>query len=344
MADTDTNQTEGGKEETLITHLLELRDRLLRGILSVLVFFIILAPFANTLYEVLASPLMSALPEGNTMISTEPHGPFFVPFKFAFACAFALAVPYLLYQLWAFVAPGLYKSEKRLVVPLLLSSSLLFYLGILFAYFAVFPIIFQFFANTAPEGVAVMTDINSYLNFVIKLFFAFGVAFEVPVATVLVVHMGITDERSLAKKRPYIIVAAFVVGMLLTPPDIFSQTLLALPVWVLFELGLYCCRFMKNRTQTPALNWKMPEFKWRCRNLNGRCRNLNGRCRHSNGRSRHLNGRNSVRPMTFNLSGRHWLHPVRVPGAGDAGRGTQGSLKYGNCFRPGVSGPIRTAG
>ena len=263
MADTDTNQTEGGKEETLITHLLELRDRLLRGILSVLVFFIILAPFANTLYEVLASPLMSALPEGNTMISTEPHGPFFVPFKFAFACAFALAVPYLLYQLWAFVAPGLYKSEKRLVVPLLLSSSLLFYLGILFAYFAVFPIIFQFFANTAPEGVAVMTDINSYLNFVIKLFFAFGVAFEVPVATVLVVHMGITDERSLAKKRPYIIVAAFVVGMLLTPPDIFSQTLLALPVWVLFELGLYCCRFMKNRKQMPTLEWKKPTFKWK---------------------------------------------------------------------------------
>ena len=235
-----------GAEGSLISHLLELRDRLLRGVLSVLVFFILLVPFANPLYEILASPLMNALPEGNSMISTEPHGPFFVPFKFAFACAFALAVPYLLYQIWAFVAPGLYQNEKRLVVPLLLSSSCLFYLGILFSYFAVFPIIFNFFANTAPDGVAVMTDINAYLSFVIKLFFAFGVAFEVPVATVLMVYMGVTTEASLRKKRPYIIVAAFVVGMLLTPPDIFSQTLLALPVWALFEAGLYCSRFLKK--------------------------------------------------------------------------------------------------
>ena len=190
---------------------------------------------------------MSALPEGNSMISTEPHGPFFVPFKFAFACAFALAVPYLLYQIWAFVAPGLYKHEQRLVIPLLVSSSGLFYLGIIFAYFVVFPLIFEFFANTAPEGVAVMTDINAYLGFVIKLFFAFGVAFEVPVATVLMIYMGVATEASLAKKRPYIIVAAFVVGMLLTPPDIFSQTLLALPVWLLFEIGLICSRFLKSR-------------------------------------------------------------------------------------------------
>ncbi len=243
MANTETKSSAG--EGTLVSHLIELRDRLLRGVFSVLVFFIILAPFANTLYEVLASPLMSALPEGNSMISTEPHGPFFVPFKFAFACAFALAVPYLLYQIWAFVAPGLYKHEKRLVVPLLISSSGLFYLGIIFAYFAVFPLIFHFFANTAPEGVAVMTDINSYLGFVIKLFFAFGVAFEVPVATVLMIYMGVTTEQELAKKRPYIIVGAFVVGMLLTPPDIFSQTLLALPVWLLFEVGLLCSRFLK---------------------------------------------------------------------------------------------------
>jgi sec-independent protein translocase protein TatC len=244
MASTDSNSLMG--EGTLISHLVELRDRLLRGVLSILVFFIILAPFANTLYEVLARPLMSALPEGNTMISTEPHGPFFVPFKFAFACAFALAVPYLLYQLWAFVAPGLYKNEKRLVMPLLVSSSALFYLGIIFSYFVVFPLIFQFFANTAPEGVAVMTDINSYLGFVIKLFFAFGVAFEVPIATMLVIYMGITTKEDLAKKRPYIIVSAFVLGMLLTPPDIFSQTLLALPVWLLFEAGLYCSRFLKK--------------------------------------------------------------------------------------------------
>ncbi len=241
-------------EGTLVSHLIELRDRLLRGVLSVLVFFIILAPFADSLYEVLASPLMSALPAGNSMISTEPHGPFFVPFKFAFACAFALAVPYLLYQIWAFVAPGLYKHEKKLVVPLLVSSSGLFYLGIVFAYFAVFPLIFQFFANTAPEGVAVMTDINAYLGFVIKLFFAFGVAFEVPVATVLMIYMGVTTEQELAKKRPYIIVGAFVVGMLLTPPDIFSQTLLALPVWLLFEVGLLCSRFLKTTTDNNESN------------------------------------------------------------------------------------------
>ncbi|MEM7194604.1 MAG: twin-arginine translocase subunit TatC [Pseudomonadota bacterium] len=238
----DIDPTEG----TLISHLIELRDRLLRGIGSVLVFFILLNifPGANNLYEILADPLMSALPEGNSMISTEPHGPFFVPFKFAFACAFALAVPYLLYQLWAFVAPGLYQHEKRLVMPLLLSSSLLFYLGILFAYYAVFPIIFNFFANTAPEGVAVMTDINAYLGFVVKLFFAFGVAFEVPVATMLMIRMGITTRESLAEKRPYIIIAAFVVGMLLTPPDIFSQTLLAIPVWLLFEAGLIASKYM----------------------------------------------------------------------------------------------------
>ena len=203
-----------------------------------------LVPFANPLYEALANPLMSALPEGNSMISTEPHGPFFVPFKFAFACAFAIAVPYILFQMWAFVAPGLYKNEKRLVVPLLLSSSLLFYLGIMFSYFVVFPIIFEFFANTAPEGVAVMTDINSYMSFALKLFFAFGIAFEVPVATVLLAKMGIVTPDSMAEKRPYIIVGAFAVGMLMTPPDIFSQTLLAFPVWILFELGLWFSRRM----------------------------------------------------------------------------------------------------
>ncbi|MGI9318464.1 MAG: twin-arginine translocase subunit TatC [bacterium] len=236
-------------EGTLISHLLELRDRLLRAILAVLVVFICLAPFANELYEILAKPLMSALPEGNSMISTEPHGPFFVPFKFAFACAFAIAVPYLLYQMWSFVAPGLYSHEKRLVMPILLSSSLLFYLGILFAYFAVFPIIFTFFANSAPEGVQVMTDINAYFGFVVKLFFAFGLAFEVPVATVICVKLGITTPDSLATKRPYIIIAAFIVGMLMTPPDIFSQTLLAVPVWLLFELGLWCSRYFFSGEQ-----------------------------------------------------------------------------------------------
>jgi len=204
----------------------------------VLVLFIIMAPFANQLYEVLAKPLMLALPTGNSMISTQPHGPFFVPFKFTFAVAVALTVPWLLYQIWAFVAPGLYAKEKRLAVPLVMSSTILFYLGILFAYYVVFPLVFAFFANTAPEGVAVMTDINEYLSFTLKLFFAFGLAFEVPVATVLLLKAGISTIESMKAKRPYIIVAAFVVGMLLTPPDMFSQIMLAVPVWLLFELGL----------------------------------------------------------------------------------------------------------
>ncbi len=232
-------------KDTFISHLLELRDRLLRSILAVLVVFLVAAPFANTLYEYFAAPLMAALPEGNTMISTEPHGPFFVPFKFAFAVSVAVAIPYLFYQLWEFVAPGLYAKEKRLVMPIMASSTLLFYLGVAFAYYLVFPIIFTFFASTAPEGVAVMTDIDAYLSFALKLFFAFGIAFEVPIATVLLVKAGVTTPDRLAAKRPYIIVGAFVVGMLLTPPDIFSQTMLAVPVWVLFELGVILSRRMK---------------------------------------------------------------------------------------------------
>lgn len=236
------------QKDTFISHLIELRDRILRSVLAVLIVFLIAAPFANTLYEYFAAPLMAALPEGNTMISTEPHGPFFVPFKFAFAVAVAVAIPYLLYQMWAFVAPGLYSNEKRLVIPLMMSSTLLFYLGIAFAYYLVFPIIFTFFASTAPDGVAVMTDINAYLSFSLKLFFAFGIAFEVPIATVLLVKVGVTTPDNLAAKRPYIIVGAFVVGMLLTPPDIFSQTMLAVPVWVLFELGVIMSRRIKRKT------------------------------------------------------------------------------------------------
>ncbi len=234
---------------TFVSHLLELRNRLMWALGAVLAVFVVAAPFANNLYEFLADPLMSALPEGNSMISTQPHGPFFVPFKFAFAFSVAVVMPYLLYQLWAFIAPGLYSHEKRLAVPILVSSSLLFYLGILFAYFAVFPIIFAFFAGSAPEGVSVMTDINMYLSFVLKLFFAFGLAFEVPVATVLLVKVGATTPESLSKKRPYIIVGAFAVGMLLTPPDIFSQTMLAIPVWILFELGLYFARRVKPKEE-----------------------------------------------------------------------------------------------
>lgn len=239
-------------KDTFVSHLLELRDRLLRAILAILVLFLICAPFANTLYEIFAAPLMAALPEGNTMISTEPHGPFFVPFKFALAVAVALAMPVILYQLWAFVAPGLYEHEKRLVLPLLFSSTMLFYAGIAFAYFLVFPLIFAFFTSTAPEGVAVMTDINAYLNFSLKLFFAFGVAFEVPIATVLLIRAGVTTSASLAAKRPYIVVGAFVAGMLMTPPDIFSQTLLAVPVWLLFELGLYLSQYFVSTKKDDA--------------------------------------------------------------------------------------------
>ena len=237
------------EEGSLISHLLELRDRLLRSVLVLVVIFIPFAFIANELYEFLAKPLMEQLPEGTSMIATEPHAPFFVPFKFAFAVSFAVAIPYLLYQMWAFVAPGLYRHEKRMVFPLLVSSSVLFYLGIAFSYFVVFPLIFKFFANSAPEGVAVMTDISSYLGFVLKLFFAFGIAFEVPIATILLVKMGVTTPDALAQKRPYIIIGAFILGMLLTPPDIFSQTMLAIPVWVLFEVGLFASRKMLKAKQ-----------------------------------------------------------------------------------------------
>jgi len=226
-------------KDTFVSHLMELRDRLMRSVLVVLAIFVVTAIFANDLYTFFAHPLMAALPEGNQMISTQPHGPFFVPFKLAFSLAVIAAIPYLLYQMWAFVAPGLYENEKAMVMPLLVSSTVLFYSGIAFAYYLVFPIIFKFFAMTAPQGVAVMTDINEYFNFAMKLFFAFGISFEVPVATVLMVRAGLTTTAALRSKRPYIIVGAFVVGMLMTPPDIFSQTLLAVPVWLLFELGLW---------------------------------------------------------------------------------------------------------
>lgn len=224
------------------------------SLVAVVIVFIPLAFFANELYEYFAAPLMAVLPEGSTMISTEPHGPFFVPFKFAFAVAVALAVPYLLYQVWAFVAPGLYENEKALAAPIIISSTVLFYLGIAFAYYVVFPIIFLFFTSTAPEGVAVMTDINAYLSFSLKLFFAFGVAFEVPIATVIMVRTGMTTPENLATKRPYIVVGAFVVGMMMTPPDIFSQTLLALPVWLLFEIGLWFSKRVKPKPELEEAN------------------------------------------------------------------------------------------
>jgi len=234
------------KSEPFVSHLIELRNRMMWAVGTVLVLFICLVPFASDLYEWFAKPLISNLPQGGTMISTEPHGPFFIPFKFAFATAFALAIPMVLYQVWAFIAPGLYQNEKNLALPLVVSSTLLFYFGVMFAYYVVFPIIFKFFIGMAPDGVAVMTDISAYMSFALKLFFAFGVAFEVPVATVLLARMGVVSPDNMAKQRPYIILGAFVLGMLMTPPDIFSQVMLAVPVCLLFELGLLFARKLEK--------------------------------------------------------------------------------------------------
>lgn len=230
-------------EQPLLAHLVEMRDRLLRAVLVVLLIFLAVFYFANDMYHVVATPLMEHLPEGASMISTKPAGTFFTPMKLALVLSIFLAMPFILYQMWAFIAPGLYTHERKLLVPLLISSTLLFYAGMLFAYYVVFPLMFGFFINVAPEGVTVMTDISEYLDFILKIFFAFGVAFEVPIATILLVYIGATTPDSLAQKRPYIIVGAFVIGMMLTPPDIISQTLLALPMWVLFEIGLIASRY-----------------------------------------------------------------------------------------------------
>jgi sec-independent protein translocase protein TatC len=226
-------------EQPLISHLVELRDRLLRIVLVVAVVFVALIPFSNILFTELSGPLLAHLPADSSMIAIEVASPFLIPFKLTLFLALFISIPFVLYQAWSFIAPGLYKHERRLVMPLLVSSSLLFYAGAAFAYFVVFPLVFAFFTSTAPEGVSVMTDISRYLDFVLTLFFAFGAAFEVPVVTVLLVWTGMATPEGLRSKRPYIIVCAFVIGMLLTPPDIISQTLLAVPVWMLFELGVF---------------------------------------------------------------------------------------------------------
>jgi len=213
-------------------------------VVAVLVIFICLVPFADQIFTLAADPLMARLPEGTSMIATQVASPFLTPFKLALAVAVFLAMPFLLYQAWAFVAPGLYKHERRLVMPLMASSIVLFYSGVAFAYYIVFPLMFGFFTAVAPSGVTVMTDIAAYLDFVLALFFAFGLAFEVPVATVLAVWAGFTTPAKLASKRPYVLLSAFVLGMLLTPPDIISQTLLAVPVYILFEAGIILSRVM----------------------------------------------------------------------------------------------------
>ena len=228
-------------------HLVELRSRLLRMVLFILLVFAVLFPFTNQLYSWLAEPLLQRLPSGASMIATEVASPFLTPFKFVFVLAIALAMPYILHQVWRFIAPGLYRREKRIALPLLISSILLFYSGIAFAYFVVFPLAFGFLVNTAPQGVTVMTDISKYLDFTLTIFFAFGLAFEVPVAIILMVWAGITTPDALGAKRPYVIVTVFVIGAVLTPPDVISQTLLAVPMWLLFELGLFFSRVMIPR-------------------------------------------------------------------------------------------------
>ncbi|ULS44586.1 Sec-independent protein translocase subunit TatC [Pectobacterium carotovorum] len=232
-------------EETqpLISHLIELRKRLLNSIICVLAVFIALVYFANDIYQLVSAPLIEQLPAGASMIATDVASPFFTPIKLTMIVSVFVAAPLVLYQVWAFVAPALYKHERRLMMPLLVSSSLLFYMGMAFAYFVVFPLAFGFFAKTAPIGVLIATDINNYLDFVMALFMAFGISFEVPVAIVLLCWSGVVTPEELKRKRPYILVGAFVVGMLLTPPDVFSQTLLAIPMYLLFEIGVFFARF-----------------------------------------------------------------------------------------------------
>ena len=245
---------ENKRQQSLLSHLYELRTRLLWITGCVVVLILCLFPFANKLYAWLAVPLLAHLPQDSSMVAIDVASPFLAPFKLVLLLSIVLAVPVILYHVWAFIAPGLYSNEKRLAFPILVSSSILFYVGMAFAYFIVFPLMFGFFTSVAPQGVAVMTDISRYLDFVLKIFLAFGVAFEVPIATLVLVKFGIASPRQLAAKRPYVILAAFIVGMLLTPPDIVSQVLLALPVWFLFELGLLLSRVITVSTNENKLN------------------------------------------------------------------------------------------
>jgi sec-independent protein translocase protein TatC len=236
----------GAAEGSLISHLLELRDRLLYSVIAIAVVFGVLLPFTSDVYTLVAKPWRTVLPAGATMIATEVASPFLTPIKLTLAVAVVITIPFLLYQLWAFVAPGLYRHERRLVLPLLVSSTLLFYGGMAFAYFVVFPMAFGFFVHALPPGVTMMTDIRSYLDFVFSMFFAFGISFEVPVAVVLLARMGVINPETLAQKRPYVVLWAFIAAAVLTPPDIFSQFFLAVPMIFLFEVGLFFARRMKR--------------------------------------------------------------------------------------------------
>jgi sec-independent protein translocase protein TatC len=234
----------------MVAHLLEMRNRLLQCILVVLFIFLGLFAYSNELYLYLSDPLVANLPLNSSMIATDVTSPFMTPFKLTLVLSIFAAMPFILYQVWAFVAPGLYKREKMIVVPLFLSSVLLFYTGMAFAYYLVFPLVFTFFTSVSPDGVLVMTDIRSYLDFVLKLFFAFGLSFEIPVAIVILSWMGLVDPNRLGKKRPYIFVLCFSLGMLLTPPDVISQILLAIPMWLLFEFGLVLSKAISSKSET----------------------------------------------------------------------------------------------
>ena len=251
MSATQEQQTEEDLAEgTLLSHLIELRQRLLRIALSVIVVFIGLLPWADDIFATISEPLREVLP-GGQMIATQVASPLLTPFKLTFFVALFIAMPIVLYQIWAFVAPGLYKKEKRFAMPLLASSIVLFYLGIAFAYYVVFPLMFNFFTSIAPEGVEVQTDISQFLDFITTIFFAFGLAFEVPIATVLVVWTGLTTPKKLGGARPYVFLGAFVVGMFLTPPDMISQTLLAVPVYLLYEMGILMSKVFVSREEEP---------------------------------------------------------------------------------------------
>ena len=240
--------------ESFIAHLVELRTRLLHSVVAVLLVFVCLFPGASDLYTLLAHPLLARLPKGGQMIATEVTTPFFVPLKVALMAAFLIALPYVLYQIWRFVAPGLYAHEKRLVWPLIMSSTILFFCGMSFAYFVVFPVVFGFITASAPQGVAVMTDIDKYFSFVLTMFMAFGVTFQVPVAVVLLVRMGFVTVKKLREARPYAVVGAFIIGAIFTPPDVVSQLMLAVPLWLLFEAGIVVGSWVKPAEKTAGEN------------------------------------------------------------------------------------------
>jgi sec-independent protein translocase protein TatC len=247
--------------ETFISHLIELRDRLLRAVIAVVVIFVCLFPFSKDLYTLIAAPLLASLPKGGQMIATDVVGVFFVPVKVTMLTAFLIALPYVLYQMWAFIAPGLYAHERKMVIPLVFSSTLLFLAGMSFAYFLVFPVVFSAMTAFTPEGVSWMTDINKYLDFVLTMFVAFGVTFEVPVAVVLLARFGIVTIVQLKEARPYVIVGAFVVGAIFTPPDVVSQLMLAIPLWLLYEVGVIVAAMLNKKGDDPETSTASSDYQ-----------------------------------------------------------------------------------